>query len=301
MTPDRSNSLLWNGTVRKLSLADQLLVAQKSGFGKLSITPWQVARWQEGGFSVADMRAMAEDRGVKLAQLDPLARWAPKWRPEGVDPQSLSFINTGTDDFFRIAGAFRVEAMTTICTAPSGSVNRNQLTDAFASICRRADDQGLRCDLEFIPMYCVSDLNMAWQIVRDGGMKNSGIVFDYWHFMRGNPDFELLGAIPGDRISAVQLSDALMIVPDGRNASDDGLNFRLPCGEGEFPIDRITRTLDRIDALHNVGPEIFSVRFDSLSADEIVTEIGKFFPAMLDRARNPASAIAAQQQASSIR
>jgi sugar phosphate isomerase/epimerase len=190
--------------------------------------------------------------------------------------------------------------MTTICTAPPGSVNRSQLTDAFAAICRRAEDYGLRCDLEFIPMYCVSDLNMAWHIVRDAGMKNSGIVFDYWHFMRGNPDFELLGAIPGDRISAVQLSDALMIVPDGRNASDDCMNFRLPCGEGEFPIDSITRTLAGIDALRNVGPEIFSLRFDTLSADGIVAEIGKFFPALLDRARNPARAIAAQQGASNV-
>lgn len=287
MALDPSNCLLWNGTVRKLSLPDQLRVAQESGLGKLSITPWHVARWQEGGLSVADMRAMAEDHGVKLAQLDPLARWAPKWRPEDVDPQSLSFIDTSPDNFFRLADSFGVEAMTAICTAPSGSLNRNQLTEAFAALCRRAENHGLRCDLEFIPMYCLGDLNMAWQIVRDVGVRNSGIVFDYWHFMRGNPDFELLGAIPGDCISAVQVSDALMTVPDGRAASDDCMNFRLPCGEGEFPIERITRTLASIGALHNVGPEIFSARFDGLSADEIAAEICRFFPAKLDSAGNP--------------
>ena len=81
MAPDPSDFLLWNGTVRNLSLTDQLQVAQRSGFGKLSITPWHLARWQEGGLSVTDMRAMADDRGVKLAQLDPLARWAQNGGP----------------------------------------------------------------------------------------------------------------------------------------------------------------------------------------------------------------------------
>ena len=37
---------------------------------------------------------------------------------------------------------------------------------------------------------------------------NGGIVFDTWHFFRGDPDFDLLATVPGDRIYCVQIDDA---------------------------------------------------------------------------------------------
>ncbi|MFD0915400.1 sugar phosphate isomerase/epimerase family protein [Pseudahrensia aquimaris] len=285
MAHDKDNYLLWQGTVRELSLPEQLRVARETGFGKISITPLHVTKWKEAeGWSAKDMLAMAADEGVKLAHLDPLTRWAPKWKPDNVAEEFFPFLGFSVDDFMKLAEEFQVESMSTICCFPAGTVNSVQLTEAFASICDRAAKIGVRCDLEFIPFWGLFDLNMAWAVVRDAGKDNSGIVFDYWHFMRGNPDLDLLATIPGEKISSVQLADAPLTYPEDRSAPDDCLNWRVPCGEGEFPVTEITKTLGKIGGMKNVGPEIFSSKFDAMSADEIIASIRDFFPRALEQA-----------------
>jgi sugar phosphate isomerase/epimerase len=284
MTHDKNNYLLWQGTMRELSLKDQLHVAQQTGFGKISITPLHVSKWKEAGLSAKDQLSMAADHGVKLAHLDPLTRWAPKWLPDNVDPGFNDFLGFSVDDFLRLAEEFEVESMSTISSTPAGTVSSDQFTDSFAAICDRAANIGVRCDLEFIPFWGLVDLNMAWTIIRDADKDNSGIVFDYWHFMRGNPDLDLLSRIPGSKISSVQLADASLAFPEDRPAPIDCLDWRVPCGEGEFPVTEITKTIADIDGLRNIGPEIFSAKFDKMSADEIITSIRDFFPKALEKA-----------------
>ncbi len=284
MPHDRDNYLLWQGTVRALPLSEQLRVARETGFGKISVTPFHLSKWMDQGQSAQDMLAMAADHDVKLSHLDPLTRWAPKWKPDNVDEEFIPFLGFETDRFLELAEQFGCETMSTICCFPAGTVNRQQLTEAFAEICDRAAQRGIACHLEFIPFWGLFDLNMAWQIVRDADRPGAGIVFDYWHFMRGNPDLELLATIPGERIASVQLADASASFPEGRSPVDDCLNWRVPCGEGDFPVTEITRTLARIGGLRNVGPEIFSARFDEMSADDIIASIRDFFPKALDAA-----------------
>jgi sugar phosphate isomerase/epimerase len=284
MPHDRSNYLLWQGTIRQLSLADQLRVARETGFGKISVTPFHLRKWMAEGLQPATMLAMARDAGVRLSHLDPLTRWAPKWFPTNVPADFVPFLGTEEDYFYRMAEEFEVESMSAICTFPAGTVNAPQLTEAFAVACDKAAAIGIRCDLEFIPFWGLFDLNMAWHVVRDADRPNSGIVFDYWHFMRGNPDLDLLATIPGDRISAVQLADATLTFPEDRSPVDDCLNWRVPCGDGEFPVTEITAVLAGIGGLNNIGPEIFSAKFDQMSADAIIASIRDFFPAALDRA-----------------
>ncbi|WP_275466536.1 hypothetical protein [Streptomyces noursei] len=60
--------VMWNGTVRSLSLADQLLAAQTAGCEALSITPSDYNRWLGTGISTREMRGMAADAGVGLAR-----------------------------------------------------------------------------------------------------------------------------------------------------------------------------------------------------------------------------------------
>ncbi|AGI68658.1 xylose isomerase-likeTIM barrel domain-containing protein [Octadecabacter antarcticus 307] len=284
MTHDKNDYLLWQGTMRELSLKEQLHVAQQTGFGKISITPLHVTKWKEAGLSAKDQLSMADDHGVKLAHLDPLTRWAPKWLPDNVDPGFNDFLGFSIDDFMRLAEEFQVESMSTISSAPAGTVNSAQYTESFAAICERAASIGVRCDLEFIPFWGLFDLNMAWTIVRDADKDNSGIVFDYWHFMRGTPDLDLLSRIPGEKISSVQLADASLAYPADRPAPMDCLDWRVPCGEGEFPVTEITQTIQKIGGMKNVGPEIFSAKFDKMSADEIIASIRYFFPKALEKA-----------------
>lgn len=262
---------MWVGTVRSLPLAQQLEASFAAGCGALSITPYNYSRWLSEGLSTKDMLAMAADHDVHLSPLDPYSRWATHWRPDNLDPSQfpLSFFDFDEDDFFRIADALEVDSISAIITCPKHQVSMAQLIEGFAKLCDRASDVGLRVDLEFIPFWGLADLAGAWEVVRSADKRNSGIVFDFWHYFRGNPDAALLDTIPGDRISTVQITDADAFLRPGRSMLDDNSLHRVPPGEGGLPVVELLQQLDRIGGLNRVGPEIFSSAFDKLSAPEI--------------------------------
>ncbi len=279
--------MLWQGTVRALPLEEQIRVSAAAGFPALTITPFDFKRWKAEGISAADMRAMASHHGVKLAHLDPLTRWAPAWLPNNVDDSYLPFLGTEVDEFFDIADQIGVESFSSIASFAKGEVEVDALVESYGKVCDRAAEHGMRCDLEFIPLWGIPDLKTAWAIVSQADRPNSGIVFDFWHFMRGDPDFELLESIPGDRITGVQTADATMVIPPGRSDVEDCIQFRLPPREGEFPVTRMLQALHGIGGLNRLGPEVFSAAFDRMSADELIEVIRSSQARALDEAGIP--------------
>ena len=119
----------------------------------------------------------------------------------------------------------------------------------------RAAGFGARVHLEFIPFTIVRTLRIAWDLVRAADRPNGGLVFDTWHFFRGEPDFEVLAGIPGDRIFQVQLDDA-PAVPSGPLREET--QRRLLPGDGALDLVAAIRALDRIGGLRRVGPEVIS-------------------------------------------
>lgn len=272
--------MMWNGTVRTLLLKEQLQAASIAGCEALSVTPSDYTTWLGSAISTRDILTMAADAGVRISHLDPFVRWVDRWQPElpgaNFPTNTIAF---EADDFFRMAGALEVESFTAWAGFPAGRYETPQLIDAFGVLCQRAAREGLRCDLEFIPVFGIRDLRTAWQIVNGVGASNSGIMFDFWHYMRGGRDDALLLSIPGDKITGVQLCDATLTVPDGMSLAFDGLNNRLAPGDGEFPIDEIVEVLRRSGGLNIVGLEVFSPEFDRMTAGVI----GEKCRSILDR------------------
>jgi sugar phosphate isomerase/epimerase len=261
--------IMWNGTVRALPLAGQLRAASIAGCGALSVTPFSYVKWLAASLTTRDMVTMAADAGIRITHLDPLIRWVTRWKPnrnQATFPyDALSF---DQDDFFRFAQALGVTSFTA-WIAPVDLLSFNEIVDDFGKLCLRAAALGLRCDLEFIPMYGIPDLETAWNIVKAVNATNSGIVFDFWHYSRGKPDDQLLRTIPGDKISAVQLCDGTAELAPGISLIHDGQKLRRPPGEGEFRVKEIVGILRDIGGLNDIGPEIFSERFDTMTAEDI--------------------------------
>ena len=262
--------IMWNGTVRALPLKEQIRATVLAGCEALTVTPSDYVKWLSTSVSTRDIRSMAADAGIRITHLDPFVRWVENWKPDipekdfPTDPIAFD-----ADDFFRMAAALEVESFTAWAGFPAGRYELPQLIDAFGALCERAAVEGLRCDLEFIPVFGIPDLQTGWSIVDGVGASNSGIVLDMWHYMRGGRDDALLASIPGNRITAVQLCDATAEVPAGMSLAEDGLNNRRAPGDGDFPIGEIVEVLRRSGGLNDVGLEIFSPEFDAMSADAI--------------------------------
>ena len=117
--------------------------------------------------------------------------------------------------------------------------------------------------LEFIPLWGIGDLASAWQILQIANRPNTGLAFDFWHYIRGGRDDALLRSIPGSKISYVQVTDAEGSLPTGRSLFDDCLFHRLPPGQGGLPIKQLLDILCEIGGIERLGPEVFSANWSS--------------------------------------
>ena len=136
--------IMWNGTVRALPLREQLRAAAIAGCEALSVTPSDYVAWLGKAISTRDMKAMAEDAGVRITHFDPFVRWVEQWQPdlpgEDFPTDSIAF---DADDFFRMAGALGVESFTAWAGFPAGRYGMPQVIDAFGALCKRAAAEGL--------------------------------------------------------------------------------------------------------------------------------------------------------------
>ncbi len=106
--------------------------------------------------------------------------------------------------------------------------------------------------------------------------ENLGLVFDTWHYFRGNRNDELLATLSGDKILQVQLADAKKDM-EGDDLFDDLMHYRKFPGEGDFDIAKVMEILNEIKGDNAVGPEIFSDAADESSHLEICKKIASGF------------------------
>lgn len=270
------NIVMYNGTVRALSFADQVKAAALAGCGAISTGPFEYLNWLGKGLGPRDLLTIAADHGVRITHLDPFVRWVPDWLPEGVGAFfPAAVLDFDADAFFRMAEALDIRSFSAVGTFPEGRYGHSELADHFGALCERAARYGLRVDLEFVPFWGIVDLAAAWKLVGDVAAPNSGIMLDCWHYTRSRSDDELLRTIPGRWITGVQLDDGDAELPDGVSITEDTIMRRRPPGEGEFRVREIVGILKETGGLNNYGPEIFSAEFDGLDAETIADRCRK--------------------------
>jgi sugar phosphate isomerase/epimerase len=240
---------LWTGTVGFTSpLSERFAAATATGCRQATLSPPDVLRAAADGVTAADVGRRARDLGLDLV-VDPVMNWYPDR-----EPSPSRFAGVSTDEALRMCEELGVTSLSAIATA-SSDVPVPELAGYFGRVCDRAASFGARVHLEFIPFTIVASLGIAWDLVRAADRPNGGLVFDTWHFFRGEPQFDVLETVPGDRIFCVQLDDA-PAVPHGSLREET--SHRLLPGDGALDLTAAVRALHRIGALGWVGPEVIS-------------------------------------------
>jgi sugar phosphate isomerase/epimerase len=240
---------LWAGTVGFASpLAERFAAAAATGCRQVSLSPPDVLRAAAAGTTAAEIGRQAHDLGLDLV-IDPVMNWYPDRLPS-----PSRFAGVSADDALRMCETLGVVSLSAIATG-SSDLPVPELAGPFGALCDRAAGFGARVHLEFIPFTVVRTLRIGWDLVRAAGRPNGGLVFDTWHFFRGDPDYDVLAGIPGDRIFCVQVDDAAA-VPQG--ALREETQRRLLPGDGALDLGAALRALHRIGALRWVGPEVIS-------------------------------------------
>lgn len=216
--------VLWAGTIGFESPLDRRFeAAAANGYTHVTLSVLDIDRAAADGTSTAEIRRRAAGAGLQLI-VDPVMNWHDVVEA----PRRSRFGGIRVEDNLAVAealGAVSINAVATDTDDPS----TDRFVEPFAALCRRAADIGARVHLEFIPMSPIADVAAAWQIVRDAGEADAGVLIDTWHFFRGSGDFAALESVPGNRISSVQIDDALLRA-DGPPWEDT--KRRLLPGEG---------------------------------------------------------------------
>jgi sugar phosphate isomerase/epimerase len=236
-------------------MAERFAAAAATGYERVSVSPVEVLQAEAAGTPAREVGRRARDLGLGII-VDPLMNWYP----DGTSSSSR-FAGVSAADALRVCGDVAAVAVTAIATATS-DVPLTQLPDHFAALCRQVADVGAQVQLEFMPFTVVPGVRAAWNIVEQ--VDAAGLVFDTWHFFRGDADYASLREVPRDRIFCVQLADA-PAQPHG--SLRDETKRRLLPGEGELDLAAAIRALS--GALTWVGPEVMHPELEAAPAAEV--------------------------------
>jgi sugar phosphate isomerase/epimerase len=257
--------VLWAGTVGLESALDaRIEAAVAAGFSRVSISPLDVERAAEQGISAADVGRRFRDRGLGVV-MDPVMNWY-----SGTTLPQSRFGRFSTAEALRMCADVEVVSLSAIGNPGAGG-SVASLAEAFGCLCDQAADFGAQVHLEFMPASAIKDVGAAWAIVEAAGRPNGGLVFDTWHFFRGNPDYAALRQVPGERIFAVQIDDAYAEV---RGSMREDTFHRLLPGKGDLDLATVVRELDAIGGLSWVGPEVMSPELEAMPAVDAATLAG---------------------------
>jgi sugar phosphate isomerase/epimerase len=261
--------VLCAGTLLHASFSEKLAAASAGGFAAITLWPHDYRRARGEGHSDAELRHMLADRGLVVADLDPLLTWLPgeaelaARSPAGAASES---------DFYRIADALGGTSLN-VAQGFGREVERDAAAGALAGVAQRAAAHGLQVTLEFLPWSGIPDAAAALDIVQRAGHPGATVMVDTWHHYRGRADDAQLRAIPGSRLGGIQINDAPAQRPADLVA--ESMQGRLLPGEGDMPLPALLRAIRATGTRAPVGVEVFSAELDRLPAVEVGRRAGE--------------------------
>jgi sugar phosphate isomerase/epimerase len=214
------------------TLPDRVAAAAAGGYTGIGMRPRDRQEALAAGLSDADARAILDDHGVALVELEVHRGW-------GLTGEPAAQARQAEEKMFELADALGGRYMMAIAEIEG---DLDAVAERFAGLCDRAAEHGLAVAIEFLPWTSIPDAGVAWDIVRLADRDNGGVLVDTWHHFRGAADDGLLRAIPPERILSVQFDDADAEVV-GTLLEDTIHRRRLP-GEGSFDLEGFIRLID---------------------------------------------------------
>ncbi len=255
----------------RFSFAQRVAAAAAAGFEGLGFF---TGHWEDG-LTAAQMRRIADDHGIVVAEIE----WLTDWWCDGERGRNS---RAAEQRMYEAAAALGARHLSIAAVAHGEHPDPHAVAESFAALCERADEHDLLVGIEFFPGSQTRDAAAAWDIARWAG-DNGGVLVDSWHYFRGAANPAHLRAIPAHRIVAVQFDDADREMV-GTLYEDTTLRRRLP-GEGSFDLVGFIRLLDEIGVQAPLSVEILSPEQQSLPVQEAARRAHDTSRAVIARAR----------------
>jgi sugar phosphate isomerase/epimerase len=239
-------------------IADRIDAAARAGFKGMGLhfDDMTAARERHGD---ARLRAMFADAGLRWIELEALLDWfADGERRVQSDAQRRIAL-----DQARALGAFQIKVVGDI----TGDHPIDEMTEAFAGLCREAAEDGIRVTIELLPISNLSSIERGRRVVEGAGYANGGLMFDAWHVTRGHIPLPAIATLPSGLCAGIELDDG-----PAEPAMDDLYQEMIHCrrlpGEGEFDVAGLVSAATAAGYHGPYGVEILSGENRGLSPSE---------------------------------
>lgn len=207
--------------------------------------------------NLKEMKMILDDNDIKYLELEFLTDWfldgARKSESDSRKRRLLEASEALQAKHIKIGDFY-----STACPMP-------QIIDAFAALCKEAEDFGATIAFEFMPSSMIDNLQDSITMVETVGAENGGLILDIVHVVNLSISHEEIKRIPLQYLINFELNDGTL----PGSPRYDPTRARRFCGEGEFDIKGLIRCADEMGYAGPWAVEVFSEELTGLTLNEL--------------------------------
>ncbi len=263
--------MLCSGTIRAAPFAHTVSAAGAAGFQGVSLYYDEYAIARAQGWSDADMRALLDDNGVAVAEIDGRMDWLPG---DSGAPSVSDFVDAAA-----ALGARSITVLETRGRRVGTDVPLDVVIRAFAALCDRAADLDLLAHLEYFPWSGIAAFATAHEIARTADRANGGVMVDVWHHLRGPDAGATDFAVGCASVLAVQVSDVGAVPHE--DLRTEARHHRVLPGQGAGNTVGLLRALREHGCTAPMEVEVYSDELATLTPTDAARRAGDALRALL--------------------
>ncbi|MBZ0303810.1 MAG: sugar phosphate isomerase/epimerase [Anaerolineae bacterium] len=244
------------GEISRFDFKDRVEAAAKAGFKGIGIWHTDLEHILRQR-SLSEMKTILDDNGMEYLELEFLTDWfldgERKVESDRLKRRLLEASEALDAKHVKI-GDFN----NTPCPMP-------RLVEAFAALCKEAEDYGATIGFEFMASATIDNLKDSLALVQTANAKNGGLIVDIVHAVTLGITLDEISRIPLPYLINVELNDGTL----PGSPRYDPARARRFCGEGEFDIKGFIRCVDEMGYTGPWAVEVFSEELTQLPLEEL--------------------------------
>lgn len=245
--------------ISRFNFKDRVEAASKAGFKGIGIWHTDLEHILVDR-SLKEMKIILDDNGIQHLELEFLTDWFLEGARKGESDnrkrrllkasEALQAKHVKIGDFYN-----------TPCPMP-------HIIEAFAKLCKEAEDYGATIGFEFMGSAMINTLEDSITLVEAAGAKNGGLIIDLAHIADLGITYEEMSRVPLQYLVNFELNDGTF--PD--SPIHDPSRVRRFCGDGEYDIKGFIKTAHDMGYTGPWAVEVFSKELVNLSLEELNTQ-----------------------------
>jgi len=244
------------GEISRFEFKDRVEAAARAGFKGIGIWHTDLEHILHHR-TLKEMKMILDDNGMKYVELEFLTDWfidgARKAESDSRKRRLLEASAALQAKHIKIGDFYN-----TACPMP-------HIIEAFATLCKEAEDYGATIGFEFMASAMINNLKDALTLVETAGAKNGGLIVDIVHVVNLGITYEEISRIPLQYVINLELNDGTL---PGSPRYDPSRARRF-CGDGEFDIKGFIRCANTIGYTGPWAVEVFSEELTGLPLEAL--------------------------------